>query len=61
MESLTQLIESRDKYTGPHSSHVRDIAIAIGKQLELDEIMIQEISIAASLHDIGKIGIHVNK
>lgn len=55
--SLAKLIESRDKYTGAHSAKVQDIAVAIGRQMELDEEIINEIAIAAILHDIGKIGI----
>ncbi|MEG6584153.1 HD domain-containing phosphohydrolase [Dendrosporobacter sp. 1207_IL3150] len=55
--SLAHLIESRDEYTGSHSLRVREIAVEIGRELNLDSNIIQELSIAAELHDIGKIGI----
>lgn len=55
--SLSKLIESRDFYTGAHSLGVENLAISIGRELNLDQAVIAEISIAALLHDIGKIGI----
>lgn len=55
--ALAHLIGSRDEYTSSHSHRVRDLAVAIGKQLALAVDVIEEISIAAILHDIGKIGI----
>lgn len=55
--SLAKLIESRDKYTGTHSAKVRDIAVAVGRQMGLEPEVINELSIAAILHDVGKIGI----
>jgi len=54
--SLVNLIESRDKYTGFHSNRVRDIAFEMGKELGFKAEELEEISIAAVLHDIGKIG-----
>lgn len=53
---LVNLIESRDLYTGSHSNRVRDIAVAIGKELGLEAKELEELSFAAVLHDIGKIG-----
>ncbi|SMD09915.1 HD domain-containing phosphohydrolase [Sporomusa malonica] len=55
--SLAKLIGSRDQYTGVHSARVKDIALAIGKELELAPDTMSELAIAAVLHDIGKIGI----
>ncbi|MBC8016294.1 MAG: HD domain-containing protein [Sporomusaceae bacterium] len=54
--ALVNLIESRDQYTGSHSNHVRDIAVEIGKELGFDPKRLEELSFAAVLHDIGKIG-----
>lgn len=55
--SLAKLIGNRDQYTGEHSVRVRDIALAIGKELNLSADIMGELAIAAILHDIGKIGI----
>lgn len=57
VSSLAQLIDSRDHSTGLHSERVRTIALAIGNQLNLSEVERQDLSVAAILHDIGKIGI----
>lgn len=54
--ALVNLIESRDQYTGSHSNRVRDIAVEIGKEVGFDPNSLEELSIAAVLHDIGKIG-----
>jgi HD-GYP domain-containing protein (c-di-GMP phosphodiesterase class II) len=55
--SLISLIDLRDRYTGAHSgrvaNYVRDTAIQVG--LPDDEI--ENFVLAASLHDIGKIGV----
>ncbi|MDR7867634.1 MAG: HD domain-containing phosphohydrolase [Sporomusaceae bacterium] len=55
--ALASLIDRRDNATGRHSVAVRDIALRIGHQLKLPSDVIEEISIAALLHDIGKIGV----
>lgn len=60
VSSLANLIGSRDRSTGTHSQRVRDIAVQIGKRLQLPQEVIHEISISAILHDIGKIGIPEN-
>lgn len=58
--SLTKLIGSRDHSTGTHSERVREIALALGIYIGLSKEQLQELSIAAMLHDIGKIGIPEN-
>lgn len=55
--SLAKLIDSRDHSTGQHSARMKDIATSIGKKMGLSQSIIEEISITAILHDIGKIGI----
>jgi PAS domain S-box-containing protein/putative nucleotidyltransferase with HDIG domain len=51
------LTEIRDPYTSGHERRVANIALAIGIELGLDVHQQEEVSIAARLHDIGKIGI----
>lgn len=60
VSSLAKLIGSRDHSTGSHSKGVHDIGVMIGKQLGLSADNLEEIAIAALLHDIGKIGIPEN-
>jgi len=55
--AFSTLIDKRDSATGKHSLAVMEIAIGIGKQLGLSSQLMEEISIAALLHDVGKIGI----
>lgn len=55
--SMAHLIESRDPSTGTHCSNVQKIALAIGQEMALSERDMNELSIAAIIHDIGKIGI----
>jgi len=57
VSALAGLIDKRDIATGKHSMAVRDIAVSIGQELALAPTVLEEISVAALLHDIGKIGI----
>ncbi|MBC8414390.1 MAG: response regulator [Nitrospira sp.] len=54
------LIDLRDISTGNHSHNVAEIAVAIARQMELPAGETEAISIAALLHDIGKIGMPDN-
>ena len=55
--SMAHLIESRDPSTRTHCINVQNIALAIGEIMGLSGQERKELSIAAILHDIGKIGI----
>lgn len=50
-------IDARDPYTAGHSKRVSDMATNICYGLNLPAKEIEEIALAALLHDIGKIGI----
>ncbi len=54
---FSKLIEAKDNYTALHSNSVRDIAYKLAKAMGLSAREIFDISIAASLHDIGKVSI----
>lgn len=54
---LVNALEAKDKYTSGHSSEVESLTLEIAKELKLPEKEIFSIVIAATLHDIGKIGI----
>lgn len=55
--SLTSLIDLKDSYTEGHSKHVRNLARKFAEFLKLSPTEIEDISTAAELHDIGKIGV----
>lgn len=57
VECISSALDARDPYTGDHSRRVSDTATLLAEMMELSDDEIQEIHIAAHLHDIGKIGI----
>lgn len=57
VECISSALDARDPYTRDHSRRVSDTATLLAKMLGLSDDEIQEIHIAAHLHDIGKIGI----
>lgn len=57
IDTLAASIDARDKITWGHSTRVRLYSGLIARELKLDARMIEIIEKAASLHDIGKIGI----
>jgi len=54
---LAETIEMRDHYTGGHTRRVRDVSSQIGKAMGLSAEDMETLRLAASMHDIGKIGI----
>jgi putative nucleotidyltransferase with HDIG domain len=57
IQALMGALEARDRYTRGHSERVRAWTIRISRQLGLSEFEIENVSLAARLHDIGKVGI----
>ena len=57
VNSLSNVIEARDPFTAGHQTRVTDLAIEIGKELNLTGTVIDGLKFAAQIHDIGKIGI----
>lgn len=57
IDTLAASIDARDKITAGHSSRVRLYSGLIAREFKLDEKLIEIIEKAATLHDIGKIGI----
>ncbi len=55
--ALASLIDLKDSYTEGHSTHVRDITRQFLEYLKVPSKEIEEITTAAELHDIGKIGV----
>ncbi|HNW25686.1 MAG TPA: GAF domain-containing protein [Candidatus Gastranaerophilaceae bacterium] len=57
MDTLAASIDARDKITAGHSTRVRLYSSLIAKAMNMDEKNVEIIEKAATLHDIGKIGI----
>lgn len=57
IETLAASIDARDKITAGHSSRVRMYSSLIAKKMGLSDREVEIIEKAATLHDIGKIGI----
>lgn len=57
LERLALAAEFRDDATGEHTRRVGRIAGAIARQMKMSDERVHIISLAAPLHDIGKIGI----
>ncbi len=57
ISALAAAVDAKDPYTYGHSNDVTEYSIAIAEQLLLSDFEIETIRIAATLHDIGKIGI----
>jgi HD-GYP domain-containing protein (c-di-GMP phosphodiesterase class II) len=57
IRALAAAIDAKSPYTRGHSERVSEYAVAIGKQLGLDDDELRKLQISALLHDVGKIGI----
>ena len=57
IETLAASIDARDKITSGHSTRVRMYSSLIAKAMNMTERQVEIIEKAATLHDIGKIGI----
>ncbi|MEA2480554.1 MAG: hypothetical protein QOJ07_2476 [Thermoleophilaceae bacterium] len=55
--TLVAAVEARDAYTAEHSEAVVELALAVGRRLELPEAELADLRHVALLHDIGKIAI----
>jgi HD-GYP domain-containing protein (c-di-GMP phosphodiesterase class II) len=54
---LADVVEADDNYTAYHCRSVVELAASAGQELRLDPNALQELEIAALLHDVGKIAI----
>ena len=57
VQALVAAVEAKDPYTRWHSTNVAKYAVAIARDLGMSPSHLEEIHIAAILHDVGKIGI----
>jgi len=57
VESLARAVDARDPYTAGHSHRVSEYTCAIAEAMNFSGAPLEELRVAALLHDIGKIGI----
>jgi HD-GYP domain-containing protein (c-di-GMP phosphodiesterase class II) len=57
VRALVNAVDSKDSYTASHSSLVADYAVTTAQTLRLSGDVIDDLRMAAYLHDLGKIGI----
>ncbi len=57
LRALVKTLEAKDPYTKEHSERVTNMAIRLGKILNIPEGEMESLRFAGHLHDIGKVGI----
>ncbi|MBE3101208.1 MAG: diguanylate cyclase [Firmicutes bacterium] len=55
--ALEQALYEKSNETKEHTERVRDLALKVGKSINLHSSQLDELSLLASLHDIGKVAI----
>src|ERR1700720_2512442 len=55
--AFNQLLDLKDLNTGVHSTRLAEWGMRVGQELGLEEPLLQNLEIAALLHDIGKVGV----
>ncbi|MBA4418661.1 MAG: PAS domain S-box protein [Syntrophus sp. (in: bacteria)] len=55
IQTLIQVVETRDPYTAGHQQRVTDLACAIAQEMGLPEDRVDVIRMAGAVHDLGKI------
>ncbi len=56
VSAIVDALEAKDGYVYGHARRVRGYSVAVGKRLGLGESQLEQLSLAAVLHDIGRIG-----
>jgi putative nucleotidyltransferase with HDIG domain len=57
LQDLAVALERRDAYTHGHTNRVTRFAFAIAREMGLDPATVENIRVAASVHDVGKMNI----
>ncbi len=55
--ALANALEANDAYTSSHAHWITEMALFVGRELELDRESLKRLELGALFHDIGKIGI----
>jgi HD-GYP domain-containing protein (c-di-GMP phosphodiesterase class II) len=57
VSALGDAIEAKDAYTGGHTKRVLEYSMVVGRRLALSPNEMDNLKLAAALHDVGKIGV----
>ncbi len=57
VEVLANALEAKDEHTSGQARQVAEVAVAVGRELGMDEDELRMVELAALFHDIGKIGV----
>ncbi len=57
IQVIAETVDQRDPYTAGHQRRVADLCVRIGRRLGLDRERTHGLRLAASIHDLGKIGV----
>ena len=57
IKAMALTVETRDPYTSGHQRRVADLAAAIAREMDLPDDTVEAVTMAAAIHDIGKIAI----
>jgi HD-GYP domain-containing protein (c-di-GMP phosphodiesterase class II) len=55
--ALANALEANDAYTSSHARWITDMALLVGRALQLDRDALKRLELGALFHDIGKIGV----
>ncbi len=55
--ALAKAIEAKDTYTSDHAQRISALAVAVGREMGLDERELDNLRFGAILHDIGKLAV----
>jgi PAS domain S-box-containing protein/putative nucleotidyltransferase with HDIG domain len=54
LNMVVKIVETRDPYTSGHQQRVAELATSIGREMKLEDTRIDQLRMAAFIHDIGK-------
>ena len=57
VKALANALEAKDEYTGDHAQALVGLSTDVAHRLGVSGAQLRDISLAAALHDVGKIGI----
>lgn len=60
LEILVKFIDTADRYTEAHSVRVSILSTEVARELSLSEQEIEDIRVAALLHDVGKLDVSID-
>jgi diguanylate cyclase (GGDEF)-like protein len=56
-EALAAALEAKDSYTADHARSIAELAVAVGRELDLSGSAIEDLRYGGIFHDVGKIAI----